>query len=174
MAENDFREIPTIEQSMCFGCGPSNEHGIKMKFYGNDKIIYSNVIIPEHMIGWKNLVHGGIISIILDDCMGRCAMFHYRKLVFTKSMTINYLKPVIAGDMLKVESEIQEHINDRDVSVLGKVFDGKGKLCASSTSTVSMLDTEFVKKLGIMDDQDLKDFLYMLNVRYDEAKNASL
>ena len=174
MDKSDFKEIPNMEQNMCFGCGPHNEHGLRMKFYGNDKIVYSNIVIPDYMIGWKNLVHGGIISTILDECMVRCAMFQLRKFGFTKTMTINYLKPVIAGDMLKVESEIQEHINDRDVSVLGKVFDGKGKLCASSTSTVSMLDTEFVKKLGIMDDQDLKDFLYMLNVRYDEAKNASL
>ena len=169
MAEDGFREIPTIEQSMCFGCGPGNEHGIKMKFYGNDKIIYSNVVIPEYMTGWKNLVHGGIISTILDECMVRCAMFQLRKFGFTKTITVNYLKPLITGDMLKVESEIKEHINDRDVCVLGRILNSKGELCSTSTSTVSMVDTDFIRKLGIMDAKDVEDFLYMVNVSYNEA-----
>ena len=165
MVKDGFREMPTIEQSMCFGCGPSNEHGLKMKFYGNDKIVYSNVVIPEYMIGWKNLVHGGIISIILDDCMGRCAMFKFRKLVFTKTMTINYLKPIIAGDMLRVEGEIKELINDKDICLSGRVFNSKGELCSTSTCTMAMVSTEFVKRLGVMDDKDIDDCLHMINRR---------
>jgi len=169
MDKNDFIEIPNMEQNMCFGCGPQNDHGIKMKFYGNDKLVYSNVIIPEYMIGWKNLVHGGILSTILDECMGRCAMFLLRKFAFTKNITVNYHKPVMAGEMLKVESEIKEHISDRDVCMLGRVFNSKGELSTTSTGTMSMVGTEFVKKLGIMDDKDLEGFLYMLNVEYNKG-----
>jgi acyl-CoA thioesterase FadM len=84
-------------------------------------------------------------------------------------MTINYHKPVMAGEMLKVESEIKEHINDRDVSVLGRILNTKGELTTTSTATMSMVDTEFVKKLGIMDDKDIADFVYMVNVRYNEG-----
>ncbi|MCL2155842.1 MAG: PaaI family thioesterase [Leptospirales bacterium] len=170
MDNDGFKEIFTIEQSMCFGCGPSNEHGLKMKFYGNDKIVYSNVVIPDYMVGWKNIVHGGITSTILDECMGRCAMFLLRKFAFTKSIAVNYHKPLIAGEMLKVESEIKEHISDREVSMLGRIFNSKGELCTTSTGTMAMVGTEFIKKLG-MDDKDVEDVTYMVNVRYHEGKS---
>jgi uncharacterized protein (TIGR00369 family) len=173
MDKNVFKEIPTIEQSVCFGCGPSNEHGLRMKFYGNDKIVYSNLVIPEYMVGWKNIVHGGITSTILDECMGRCAMFLLGKFAFTKNMTVNYHKPLIAGEMLKVESEIKEHISDREVSMSGRVFNSKGELCTTSTCTMAMVGTEFIKKLGIMDDKDIEDFTYMVNVRYHEGESLS-
>jgi uncharacterized protein (TIGR00369 family) len=169
MNNDVFKEIPTIEQNMCFGCGPQNEHGIRMKFFGNDKMVYSNVVLPGYMIGWKNLVHGGILSTLLDECMGRCAMFQLKKFAFTKNMTVNFLKPVMAGEMLKVESEIKEHITDRDVCILGRILNANGELCTTSTGTMSMVGTEFVKKLGIMDDKDLEDFLHMLNVKYHEG-----
>jgi len=171
MDKDAFQEIPTLEQSMCFGCGPHNEHGIKMKFYGNDEIVFSNVVIPDYMIGWKNLVHGGIISTILDECMGRCAMFQLRKFAFTKTMTVNYHKPLMAGDMLRVESEIKEQISDREVSINGRIFNSKGDICTTSTCTMAMADPEFVKKLGIMNDKDVEDFLYMINIRYHEGGN---
>ena len=163
MDENGFREIPNMEQNTCFGCGPNNEHGLRMKFYGNDKMVYSEIILPEYMTGWKNITHGGILSTILDECMGRCAMLLLRKFPFTKSMTIDYHKPVMAGEKLRVESEIKEQISDREVLVLGRVLNAKGELSTSSTSIMYMVGTEFVKKLGIMDDKELEDFKYMLN-----------
>jgi len=169
MDKDGFREIPNIEQNMCFGCGPINEHGIRMKFYGNDKTVYSNVVVPDHMIGWKNLVHGGIISTLLDECMGRCAMFLLRKFAFTKTMTVNFHKSLMAGDMLKVESEIKEHVNDRDVCLSGRIFNSKGELCITSTGIMSMVSIEFVKKLNIMDDKDIEDFLNMVNIGYNEV-----
>jgi len=168
MDQSAFREIPNMEQNTCFGCGPKNEHGLKMKFFGNNKMVYAEIILPEYMTGWKNITHGGIQSTILDECMGRCAMLLLRKFPFTKSMTVNYHKPVIAGEKLRVESEIKEHISDREVCVLGRLFNPKGELCTSSTSTMYMVGTEFVKKLGIMDDKELEDFKYMLNFGYGE------
>jgi uncharacterized protein (TIGR00369 family) len=168
MDENGFREIPNLEQNNCFGCGPKNEHGLKMKFFGNDKMVYSNVVIPDYMIGWKNLVHGGIISTMLDECMGRGAMFLLRKFAFTKNMTINYHKPLMTGDVLKIESEIKEQVNDRDVCMQGRIFNSKNEICATSTGTMYMVNPEFVKKLGIMEDKDIEDFLYMVNVTYNE------
>ncbi|MCL2155841.1 MAG: PaaI family thioesterase [Leptospirales bacterium] len=151
MDNDGLKEIITLEQSMCFGCGPSNEHGLKMRLYLDDKIVYSNMVIAEHMVGWKNIIHGGIASAMLDECMGRCAMFLLKKFAFTKTMTINYHKSLIVGDTVKVESEIEEHINDREVRVLGRIFNSKGELCITSTCIMNMVGEEFVKKLGMED-----------------------
>ena len=163
MDRSEFREIPNMEQNTCFGCGPKNENGLQMTFYGNDKMVYSEIILPEYMTGWKNITHGGILATVLDECMGRCAMLMLRKFPFTKSMTIDYIKPVMAGEKLRIESEIKEHLNDKEVCVVGRVFSAKGKLSTTSSSTMYMVDTEFVKKLGIMNDKELEDFKYMLN-----------
>ena len=53
----------------CFACGPQNPHGLKMTFYTDERSVYSWVTVPGHLRGWDNLIHGGVISAILDEIM---------------------------------------------------------------------------------------------------------
>jgi len=158
MCENGFIEIPNMEHNMCFGCGPANKHGLRMKFFGNDSMIYANIAVPDYLLGWNGVVHGGILSTILDEGMSWGAIFLARKFILTKSMTVNYHKPVFIGDMLRVESEIKERISEREASMTARIFNSKGELCVSSTGIMALMDMSYIKKLGIMKDQDVEDF----------------
>ncbi len=163
MCEKSFIEIPNMDHNMCFGCGPSNEHGLKMKFFGNDDMVYADIAVPNYLLGWNGVVHGGILSTILDEGMSWGAIFLTRKFILTKSMTVNYHKPVFVGDMLRVESEINERLNDREASMTGRIFNSKGELCVSSTGIMALMDMDYVKKLGFMKDQDVDDFQKIIN-----------
>jgi len=147
-----------MDHNMCFGCGPANEYGLKMKFFGSDDMIYSNIAVPDYMLGWNGVVHGGILSTILDEVMCWGAIFLTRKFILTKSMTVNYHKPVLVGDMLRVESEIKERLNDREAAMTGRIFNNKGELSVSSTGIIALMDMAYIKKLGIMKDEDIENF----------------
>jgi len=158
MCEKSFIEIPNMDHNMCFGCGPANEHGLKMKFFGSDNMIYANIAVPGYLLGWNGVVHGGILSTILDEGMSWGAIFLTRKFILTKSMTVNYHKPVLVGDMLRVESEIKELLSDREAFMTGRIYNSKGELSVSSTGIMALMDIAYVKKLGIMKDKDVEDF----------------
>ncbi len=52
-----------------------------MKFFTDDKRLFSKVIVPRHMGGWNRIAHGGIIATILDETMGWAGMLLTGKVV---------------------------------------------------------------------------------------------
>ncbi len=162
MSENSYVEIPNMPDSNCFACGPVNDKGLKMKFYGNDKLVYCDVSVPSYMVGWNGLAHGGIVSTLLDESMSWGAIFLTRRMIFTKTMTVTYHKPVMVGDMLHVESEVLEKISDRDAVMSSKIFNSKGELCSSATGSFFLMDIDRVKKLGIVDEKEVDEFWEMI------------
>ena len=58
--------------SACFGCGPKNERGLRLKsFPSGDRVVASWKPSPEH-IAFGNFGNGGIISVLMD-CQGNWA-----------------------------------------------------------------------------------------------------
>ncbi|HPJ36446.1 MAG TPA: PaaI family thioesterase [Spirochaetota bacterium] len=154
----EFIQIPNMENNMCFGCGPANSNGLQMKFYGNDDLVYSEISVPETYIGWQNVVHGGIVSTLLDEIMSWSAIFLNRRFILTKSMTVNYHKPVMAGDKLRVEGSIENRVSERECIMSGKLFNSKNELSASSTGIFALFTIDSMRKLGFMSDEGLSEF----------------
>jgi len=70
MSENKpYTQLSVDEDHNCFACGPANPHGLHMTFQSNGKVVMSHLSVPDHLRGWNNMVHGGIISTILDEVM---------------------------------------------------------------------------------------------------------
>jgi uncharacterized protein (TIGR00369 family) len=150
---DDCRLLPTDENQNCFGCSPRNQAGLHMEFYlnGRQDAVVSWLSVPECFCGWGNIVHGGIISTMLDEAMGWAALVLLRKPVISKSISVEFLKPVFIGREIRVEGAVLEAGNDREVVMQGCVYDGD-KLCARSSSTYSFLSSEKIKKLGVIDE----------------------
>jgi uncharacterized protein (TIGR00369 family) len=163
LTKKKFIELPNMEHNTCFGCGPANDHGLKMKFFGNDEMLYSDIKVPDYLLGWNGVVHGGILSTILDEVMGWSAIFLMSKFILTKTMTINYHRPVFVGEMLHVEGKVKEKISDREASMSGRIYNSKNELCVSSSGIFALFEVDHVKKMGIMKDKDLEDFQKILN-----------
>src|SRR5688500_12117637 len=53
----------------CFGCGDENPIGLRLRFAPvGDGVRASFIPGPEHQ-GFDNVIHGGIISTVLDEAM---------------------------------------------------------------------------------------------------------
>ncbi len=157
--EENYRFIPTNGwDKHCFGCSPSNPAGLQMKFYTDEKSIYSWPKVPAHLCGWNNLVHGGVISTILDEVMGWAAIHLLKLIVLTKTMTIDYIQPVFINDELKAEAWITKFDNDGEVIIDATLHNGRSELCAKSTGVFSYFPPAKIKEMGIMDDESLREF----------------
>jgi len=67
--DDRFRPVPNRGDHNCFACGPNNPGGLAMKFYSDGETVVSRLRVDEHLCGWDNLLHGGIISTMLDEIM---------------------------------------------------------------------------------------------------------
>ncbi len=142
----------------CFGCGANNPHGLKMKFYSDEQAVYSTVSIPQHLTSWNDMVHGGIIATLLDEVMAWAAIYLQKSVVMTKSIQIDFIKPLAVADELKVTGQVLRQETKREVVIEGLIHNSKGNLCARSEGTFSLFSTAVAKRLGLVTDEDIESF----------------
>jgi uncharacterized protein (TIGR00369 family) len=96
----------TYKEQACFVCGPCNPAGFKVSFVlvGDDGI-YFLVKFPSIYQGYDGIVHGGLISTVLDEVMANC--FFRRGIdCLTAEIKVRFLKPVPIDTDLKVNGKI--------------------------------------------------------------------
>lgn len=140
----------------CFGCSQVNPHGLKMKFFGNQESVISHITVPEYMCGWSRLVHGGILSVILDEIMSWSVLHVLKKIVLTKSMTIDFLKPVSITEELTARGTPIEMVGRNEALVEGIIFDTKKNICARARGNFVLLKPKVALRLGIVDERGVK------------------
>ncbi len=91
---------------MCFICGIENPVGLHLHIYetapGEVETFYT---APEHFQGYPGVLHGGIVSAILDELSGRALMGSdpmTPRFMFTAKLEIKYRKNVPIGVPLKI------------------------------------------------------------------------
>jgi hypothetical protein len=90
--KKNYMLLPNSDKHNCFGCSPNNEYGLHMKFYTNDKkdMVVSWFAVPDQYCGWGTMVHGGIISTMLDEAMGWGAAGELQLLYFNNLLFLTW------------------------------------------------------------------------------------
>ena len=155
-----FRRVPKGCDHKCFGCSPANPHGLQMEFYhADDAVLHSWLVVPEHLCGWNDLVHGGVISTILDEIMSWTAIYMLKKFILTKTMTVEFLKPLRMGTRLSVRGNVAEMVSEREAVIEGFLYDEReDKLFARSSGVYALLDMKIARRMGVVDDEAAKRF----------------
>ena len=166
MAPKDegYIQLPNRGDHNCFGCSPVNASGLQMTFYTNEKVVRSKVTVPEHLCGWNNLIHGGVLSTILDEIMSWAAIYLLKRVVMTKSMTVDFHKPVYVGDSLSVEGTVSDKTGKHEASMEGRIYNDDNVCCASATGTFAVFSPAVARRLSITDNESLKWFEEIFNL----------
>jgi uncharacterized protein (TIGR00369 family) len=101
---SQFSALLPARTNHCFGCGPANREGLRLKFFatGVDDRAVCNVQVPQRYEGPPGHVHGGIIATLLDEAMGKANKLA-GIVAMTRTMEVEYLKPVPLKRTLVVE-----------------------------------------------------------------------
>jgi uncharacterized protein (TIGR00369 family) len=158
-----FKPIPSRQDHNCFACGVRNPHGLHMRFATNGQILESRLTLPEHHCSWENVAHGGISATLLDEIMGWAAIHLLRRLVLTKTMQVEFLKPVYVGQPIRVTGKIKERLNDREVVMAGELRDDHGNLRARATGTYALIKPKTAQRLKIMGPEAMADFMEIVD-----------
>ena len=147
-----------ISDNGCFACGKENPFGLHMEFMSNGQTVTSEVTIPSHMCGWGDLVHGGIISTLLDETMSWSAIHLLKRLILTRTMEIEFILPVPPNTLLKTEGRIEQRIKNTEAVVTAALYN-KDEVCARSTGRFALLSSKLMRRMKIMDDRIVDDFV---------------
>jgi uncharacterized protein (TIGR00369 family) len=161
-----YKQLPNNRKHNCFGCSPVNPSGLQMKFYTAKSAVYSKVAVPDHLCGWNNLVHGGVLTTILDEIMSWAAIYLLKRVPLTKSIAVDFLKPVRVGRALRVQGMVLEKTGKREVLMEGKIFNEEDdECCAKATGTLAVFSPAVAKRLKITDNESLKWFEQIFDLK---------
>ena len=124
----------------CFGCGPDNEAGLKLKFVFNQETgrFICRFRLDKRFSGPPAHSHGGIIATILDEAMGKVSKL--RNIVaLTSSMTVEYLKPVPLNKPLITEGW-ETRVRGREHNRVAEIRDASGQVLARSKGKFIEID----------------------------------
>ena len=124
----------------CFACGKDNPEGMHLQFSLDEaaRKAICNFTLAQRYTGPPGHSHGGIIATILDEAMGKVNKFR-NVLALTKSMQVEYLKPVPLDQPLTVigyeqSVEGRKHIN------VAEIRNKEGTILARSIGTFIAID----------------------------------
>lgn len=146
---SSWQVLPKIDKN-CFGCGADNHHGLNMSFETNGEKVRSSLIVPEHLRGWNNIVHGGVISTIADEIMAWAAIRLLQRFILTRSITTTFLKPVFIGSTLHAYGFIENRVNDKKAIMACEILNHEDKVCAKATGDFALFTPEEFEKLDLI------------------------
>ncbi|MFH1223905.1 MAG: PaaI family thioesterase [Pseudomonadota bacterium] len=109
----------------CFVCGSENPYGLKLRFnVEGDHSVSAKFSPPKHLIGYKDIMHGGAISAVLDDAMCWALYKSTGKFYVTSQMTVNFKKPA----PMDCELRVAGHAVRKDTNRARKMEHAKAQL----------------------------------------------
>ena len=116
--------------SNCFVCGDKNQVGLKLDFYAKDGKARTEFTPIKYFEGYKDILHGGILSTLLDEVMIK-SILAKGILTVTSQIEVKFKKPAIIGEKLILEGEIKGE-RGRLILAEGKVFREDGTVIAEA------------------------------------------
>lgn len=89
----------------CYGCGRANPHGLRLQFEAVGEAVQTTFTPDESHQGYPGLLHGGILTSLLDETMGYAAA-HQGAWVMTGRLDVRYLAPAPIGRAIFVTARV--------------------------------------------------------------------
>jgi uncharacterized protein (TIGR00369 family) len=124
---------------MCLVCGLMNEFGLKSRFYEleNNELVALFTPCEEHQ-SYPGRMHGGMISAILDETVGRAIMaFDHDFWGVTIELNVKYLKPVPLDEELMVVGRITKDSR--------RIFEGTSEIILQSGEVAAEAEGRYLK-----------------------------
>ena len=105
---------------MCFVCGRENPNGLHMHFFADvDGCVYADYLPRAEDQSYPGVVHGGLLTTMLDELIGRTAIAS-DLWCMTAKLQVRFRKPVPIGAPLKLKGQITKRT--------GRLLEGYGEI----------------------------------------------
>jgi len=139
---------------MCVVCGLKNPLSLRTKFYAVEGDLMVGVVTgrDEHQ-SYPNRMHGGMISALLDEVIGRAINIPEPEAFgVTTELNVKYKKPVPLNEELRVVGKLTK--NTRLVfQAAGFIEDKNGNILATGTATYVKMTAAKIAGEPLTEDQ---------------------
>jgi acyl-coenzyme A thioesterase PaaI-like protein len=129
-------------QSACFGCGPTNERGLRIRSFAHeDGEVTAEWTPQQHHEAYPGMLNGGIVGALLDCHSNWAAAWHLMKqnelasppCTVTADYAIKLLRPTPTDRSLKLSARVVELKEDR--AIVESALVAGEKVCATCRGT---------------------------------------
>lgn len=106
----------------CFCCGKKNNKGLSVLIEKFDEYSLIKCIIPEEYESYPGIVHGGIISTLLDEALWYA--FYFKDMfTFTRKLNVTFKKSIPVNYPIIVKGEVIKRLRNNLWSAKATIFD---------------------------------------------------
>lgn len=91
--------------TFCFACGKDNPYGLHMEFTDEGEDYVARWTPQPHHQGWSEILHGGLVSTLLDEVMTWRLVSRGLQVV-TAEMTVRLKAPTPLGQELTIRARV--------------------------------------------------------------------
>ena len=125
-----LREIRARTHANCVVCGTANGHGLRLVFRrSEDGSVQATFACEKAYEGYADVLHGGVISSLLDGAMTNCLFSHGHPCV-TAELTVRFRHPVCTDTTATVRAWMEHCVPPLHVLKAELVQDGQLKATA--------------------------------------------
>jgi len=103
-----------MEHSNCFGCSPNNTTGLTLNMHQIENGLVSTFRLPERFESYPGVIHGGIVSTVLDEVMGNVIAVLDERLCFTITLRVKYLAPLHTNELYRCLAKLARRPDSGD------------------------------------------------------------
>ena len=101
----------------CFVCGRENHGGLGALWESDRQAgeVRAEIAIPERFNGYPGVVHGGVVTALLDEAMARTALIEggFEDLMVTARMEVAFRQPVPTATPVTVVARLRKKTASR-------------------------------------------------------------
>jgi len=128
-------------QSICFGCGPANKKGLRIKSRVEGERVVADWKSEDHHDAFPGVLNGGIVGALLDCHSNWTACWHLMErdkleappCTVTAEYSISLRRPTPTAGPVRLEAWVAESSGER--AVIEATLTAGGKVCATSRGT---------------------------------------
>ena len=150
--------LPTYKGCLVCGEPEINPSTLNRRFKMTDKGVQVSFQADERQAGYKGVVHGGIITALLDETIGWSVAVERKKLFVTGEITVRFVRPLPVGLPVTVYGRPVEHKSRYSIAE-GEIVDSEGVVYAKASG-----------KFFLMRDQDSIQISQYLTYRDNDVQ----
>ena len=116
---------PPASHAQCMACSPDGLLGLRFRPDGARSVVTSVWPRPEWQ-GYAGILHGGMVSTLLDAAMTHC-LFHHEVEAMTASLKVRFIEPAPCAGQLDLRATLSDrrrhvYLLDAELKTHGRVL----------------------------------------------------
>ncbi|HVM62329.1 MAG TPA: hotdog domain-containing protein [Verrucomicrobiae bacterium] len=132
----------------CFVCGAQNQHGLRLRFRRVGNEVHADFTPQPQHAGFRGIVHGGILSTVLDEAMFWAAATTKKGFCLAAELNVRFITKVSVGQRLLCVARLKTD-RGRLWESEGELRDEQGNVCVRGTCKQVPMDVSAMKDAAV-------------------------